>query len=83
MTEFEVRMVAFGIAGLGLAYAMWIMIRTRLRLTKSETKPVLAESRAIETPAAVVSPAEVIRAPHASVEPVLSAVGPTSPYSPS
>jgi tight adherence protein C len=74
MTEFEVRMVAFGIAGVGVAYAMWVVIRARLRLRKAESTAAVLPRREMAMPTAIVPPPEVIPAPHAIATPAVTAV---------
>lgn len=73
MTEFGVRIMAFGIAGLGLAWAIWILIRNRLRQRRTERSSSAVQRQTYTLSAEVSSPATTVPAPHAAVAPVVTA----------
>lgn len=73
MSELIVPIIAFTVSGLGVAWAIWMMIRARLRQRKSAGSPPVTERRAYTMSDEIVTPKATVPAPHATVTPAVSA----------
>jgi tight adherence protein C len=78
MTEQTVQIVAFSISGLGLAWATWIVIRTRLRQRRPDAAPPVVERAAYTMSGEAAVPAATVPAPHAAALPSLAAAAASS-----